>query len=116
MVKSSRYKIAESCYGPFLVAYGVGGVTMEVDYIRHYQWALDKNNCLPNFGFEYSKEIFPWEGTGQIDHLNARSGKNALRSCPGTHIEQYMYLDHSKTYLLDFWSKGDLQVSIDNIT
>lgn len=102
----------------FLGAYGVGGVTMEVDYIRYYQWALDKNNCLPNSGFEYSKEIFPWEGTGQIDRLNARSGKNALRLCPGTHIEQYVYLDHSKTYLLDFWSKGkgDLQVSIDNIT
>ena len=38
----------------FLGAYGLKGATMEVDYVRCYQWALEKDNLLPNPGFEYS--------------------------------------------------------------
>jgi hypothetical protein len=102
----------------FFGAYGMNGVTMEVDYVRCYQWDLRKNNHLPNPGFEYSDKLFPWEGTGQIDNLNARAGKYALKLAPGAYIEQYIYLDHSKNYELDFWTKGEgeLTVKAENIT
>jgi len=101
----------------FFGAYGINDVSMEVDYVRYYQWDLEKDNHLPNPGFEYSEKTFPWEGSGIIDKQNARSGKQALKLAPGTFIEQYVYLDHSKNYELKFWAKGkgNLIVKADNI-
>lgn len=102
----------------FFGAYGINDVTMEVDYVRYYQWELEEGNHIPNSGFEYSGKLFPWEGTGQIDTGSARSGKNALKLMPGATIEQYIYLDHSRNYELGFWTKGegDLIAKAENIT
>jgi len=101
----------------FFGAYGINDVTMEVDYVRCYQWELEKGNLLPNSGFEYSDKLFPWEGTGLIDE-NPHSGNCAAKLLPGAYLEQYIYLDHSKNYDLEFWVKGhgDINVSVDNIT
>lgn len=102
----------------FLGAYGINDVTMEVDYVRHYQWDMEDENYLPNSGFEYSEKLFPWEGTGQIDQIQAYSGKHALKLAPGEYVDQYIYLDHSNQYELEFWSKGkgELTVRTENIT
>ena len=101
----------------FLGAYGLKGATMEVDYVRCYQWALEKDNLLPNPGFEYSDALFPWEGTGLIEKAAARSGAHALSVSPGAFVEQYLYLDHSSDFQLSFWSKGDgaLNVTVEDL-
>ncbi|MDR0891892.1 MAG: glycoside hydrolase family 16 protein [Mediterranea sp.] len=90
----------------FLGMYSRGGsAEMEVDYIRFYQWATEPGNLLPNSGFEYSAELFPWEGTGATTSL-ARTGKRGVLLQSGQRIEQYVYLDHSGSYKLEYWSKG----------
>lgn len=49
----------------FLGSYGAKGqVNMDVDYIRAYNWPLEKGNELPNPGFEDSGSLIPWEGNG----------------------------------------------------
>ena len=50
----------------FLGSYGAKGqVNMDVDYIRAYNWPLEKNE-LPNPGFEDSGSLIPWEGNGTL--------------------------------------------------
>lgn len=101
----------------FFGAYGTNGVTMEVDYVRYYQWRLEEGNLLPNSGFEYSDRIFPWQGTAQIIKEGTYSGTFALKLLPNTFVEQYIYLDHSIDYELAFWAKGEgvISVGVENI-
>ncbi|GAO42697.1 glycoside hydrolase family 16 protein [Flavihumibacter petaseus] len=103
----------------FLGSYGGGGsVSMEVDYIRAYQWPLEGNNELPNGGAEYSREIVPWEGNGAISQEAKRSGNSGFLLQPGDTLEQYVYLDHSTSYQLSYWSRGggELKTECNNIT
>lgn len=103
----------------FFGVYGKGApVTMEVDYVRYYAWDMEKGNMLPNAGFEYSGDIFPWEGNGTVDTNETRSGNNCLKLASGQQVTQYVYLDHSKDYELSFWGKGnsEVEVSVENIT
>ena len=101
----------------FFGAYGINDVTVEVDYVRHYQWQLDENNYLPNSGFEYSESMFPWEGTGTIQQHEFRSGQQAIKLAAGEYIEQLVYLDHSQQYKVEVWAKGEgtLDMQIDCI-
>ncbi|MBP8790137.1 MAG: glycoside hydrolase family 16 protein [Breznakibacter sp.] len=96
----------------FLGAYGLNGTSMEVDYVRCYQWDLEKGNLMPNPGFEYSDTLFPWEGTALVGKEGARSGTQTLTVPPGAFVEQYLYLDHSSDYQLSFWSKGDGELNV----
>ncbi|MBC8988025.1 family 16 glycosylhydrolase [Pedobacter sp. N36a] len=103
----------------FLGSYGAGGsVDMEVDYIRGYQWPLLKGNELPNPGFDANKNLLPWEGTGKLSSNVKRNGDYALVLNPGQYIEQYVYLNHSMPYQLEFWmkGKGNLKVTAKNLT
>ena len=103
----------------FFGAYGNNApVTMEVDYIRYYQWDLEKDNLLPNGNFEYEGSLFPWEGTGKIDKDGAYKDDYGLILAPKDSIIQYVYLDHSKLYTLSYYGKGDGNISakIENIT
>jgi hypothetical protein len=103
----------------FLGMYAKGGIaTMEVDYIRYYQWELDGKNELPNSGFEYHAELFPWEGTGTVKASASRTGKYGVELATGDSIIQYVYLDHSHLYSMKFWSKGDgaIDAKVENIT
>lgn len=103
----------------FFGAYGKGGeVTMEVDYVRYYQWEMEEGNEIPNPGFEYQDDLFPWEGNGVVTKAFAHSGKNGVLLNEANNIYQYIYLDHSKEYQLGFMSKGPgtLKVKIENIT
>lgn len=103
----------------FLGAYGKGGtVSMEVDYIRYYQWELDSDNELPNPGFEYHDALFPWEGTGVVSESAARTGKYGVALAPGDSIIQYVYLNHSEAYQLQWQEKGagSVTAKIENIT
>lgn len=101
----------------FFGAYGINDVTVEVDYVRHYQWQLEDKNYLPNASFEYSNLAFPWEGTGKVTHGDALSGQQALILNAGEYIEQLVYLDHSNRYWLEAWAKGGglLAISVDNV-
>lgn len=103
-----------------LGSYGKGGsVSMEVDYIRGYQWPLKNGNELPNPGFEYSDtSILPWEGTGTLSSSEKKEGVNGLLLQPGQMIEQYVYLDNTATYKLHYWYKGSsaLKVTVENVT
>ena len=100
----------------YLGAYGKGGrVSMEVDYIRFYQWDLEEGNELPNADFEYGKSIYPWEGDGNIVTDNVRNGKQALAVAPGKQVSQYVYLDHTTPYSLEYWSNGSLETKVENI-
>lgn len=91
----------------FFGAYGKGGeVKMEVYYVRYYQWELSKGNELPNPGFEYHTALFPWEGIGLITPEAAYSGKCGVSLNPNNTIHQYVYLDHTKNYSLQFYAKG----------
>lgn len=103
----------------FLGAYGNGGtVSLECDYIRFYQWDIEEGNELPNAGFEYGGELFPWEGNGRVEELAKRSGNYGVVLAPGHTMHQYVYLDHSLPYQLDFCGKGDgnITVKVENIT
>ena len=102
----------------FFGAYGIDGVSMEVDYVRAYQWQLEEGNFLPNSGFEYSDALFPWEGDGSINKEQARSGAQCLHLVPKAKVEQYIYLDYGHDYAFDVWAKGagELQVCIDALT
>ncbi|MBC5642733.1 glycoside hydrolase family 16 protein [Parabacteroides sp. BX2] len=100
----------------YLGAYGKDGtVSMEVDYIRFYQWDLEEGNELPNADFEYGKSIYPWEGDGNIVTENVRNGKQALAVAPGKQVSQYVYLDHTTPYSLEYWSNGNLETKVENI-
>lgn len=100
----------------YLGMYAKGNATMEVDYVRFYQWETEKDNELPNGGFEYT-EIFPWEGNGALSQTAAKSGKNGLVLKPGEQIYQYIYLDHSKDYNISLFGKGngEYKVLVENI-
>lgn len=103
----------------FFGAYGKGGeVTMEVDYVRYYQWELNEENRLPNSGFEYHTELFPWEGTGVVTPEAAYSGKYGASLSPNNTIQQYVYLDHTENYCLQFYAKGKggVVAKVENIT
>lgn len=102
----------------FLGSYGAGGtVNMEVDYIRYYRWPISNENELPNGGAECSNNIYPWEGDASIFKSEKRSGVNSFLLAPGQSLEQYIYLNNSKAYNLQFWSKGagNLEVQVSNI-
>lgn len=100
----------------FFGAYGKEGtVSMEVDYIRFYQWGLENGNELPNGGFEYADDMYPWEGDGQIICDDVREGKQALSIAPGKQISQYVYVDHTAPYYLEYWSSGNLEAKVENI-
>ncbi len=103
----------------FLGVYGNGGtVTMECDYIRFYQWDLEEGNELPNAGFEYDGERFPWEGQGSVTEDAKRSGKYGLSLAPGDSVYQYVYLEHSKPYVFTYHGKGNgnMITKVENIT
>lgn len=103
----------------FLGAYGNGGeVQLECDYVRFYQWELEENSELPNAGFEYDGTLFPWEGKGNINSAEKYTGKQSVELMPGDTLYQYVYLDHSKSYTLDFYGKGkgNIAVQVENIT
>lgn len=91
----------------FFGAYGHDGMTsIEVDYVRHYQWGLDETNELPNGGFEYDGASFPWEGGGRISPEAARNGRYGLVLAPGESVSQYVYADPSRPYEVSFYAKG----------
>lgn len=103
----------------FLGSYGSGGsVDMEVDYIRGYQWPLMNGNELPNPGFEANNKLLPWEGTAELSSNLKRNGDYALVLNPGQYIEQYVYLNHSVPYQLEFWMRGEgnLEVTAQNVS
>lgn len=104
----------------FLGSYGKGGsVSMEVDYIRGYQWPLKDSNELPNPGFEYcDTSILPWEGTGTLSASAKRTGNHGLLLQPGQSVEQYVYLNNASSYELRYWHKGNstLKIAVDNMT
>lgn len=102
----------------FLGAYGNGGtVELEADYVRYYQWELEPGNELPNSGFEYDGQLFPWEGNAVVATETARTGKYGVTLAPGDSIWQYVYLEHSHTYNFGFWAKGEgpIMVRLENI-
>jgi glycosyl hydrolase family 16 len=105
-----------------LGSYGKGGeVSMEVDYIRGYQWPVSRDNELPNGDFERNTTRDPWEGTGKLvktaQQSEARSGKQVLLLEPGDSIEQYVYLNNNRDYELTYYAKGHavLQAEMDNV-
>ncbi|MFT4156272.1 hypothetical protein [Parafilimonas sp.] len=102
----------------FLGSYGSdGGVNMEVDYIRYYQWPLNGGNELPNPGFEDGDSLLPWEGDGtRVQHAGNNNTAGVLLK-PGQKIEQYVYLNNDTDYKLSYWHYGNgrLNVSIDNV-
>ena len=100
-------------------AYGKDGeVSMEVDYIRYYQWELEKDNELPNGNFEYNEALFPWEGSATITTNAANNGKYGAIIETGDTLYQYVYLDNNQDYSLSYSGKGDGKVfaKIENIT
>lgn len=105
-----------------LGSYGKGGeVSMEVDYIRGYQWPVSRDNELPNGDFECNTTLEPWEGTGKLEKIaqrsNERTGKQAVLLEPGDSIEQYVYLNNDRDYELSYYAKGlsMLQAEMDNV-
>ncbi|WP_240966287.1 family 16 glycosylhydrolase [Pseudoflavitalea sp. G-6-1-2] len=103
----------------FLGSYGSDGtVSMEVDYIRAYNWPLQDGNELPNPGFEYSSGLQPWEGGAGLKPGTGRNHSTGLILNAGEKLEQYIYLDNSTAYTLEYWSKGKSTVKarIDNVT
>lgn len=119
-----EYSSKQQLYSPnhfmnvFLGAYGGGGsVSMEVDYIRAYGWPLEGNNELPNGGGEYGDFITPWEGSAAVSGDTKRTGARSFLLQPGQELEQYVYLNHSTSYNLRYWSRGGaLAVEMNNIT
>lgn len=110
-------KSANHTMNMFFGAYGKGGeVDMEVDYVRYYQWELEEGNELPNPGFEYHNQLFPWEGSGKVTAVTFE-GNYGLELEPQQEIYQYVYLNHSRNYQLTFMAQGSgtVDVSIENI-
>ncbi|HVI46189.1 MAG TPA: GEVED domain-containing protein [Chitinophaga sp.] len=91
--------------------------TMEVDYIRGYQWPVTTGNELPNEGFEYGT-LYPWSGGGTLSPTAKRSGNSGLALAAGQSVVQYVFLDHSSNYRLGYWLKGSgiLQVKVENLS
>lgn len=102
----------------FLGAYGSeGGVNMEVDYIRAYNWPLKDGNELPNPDFEGRAGLAPWEGEARVEVGSGEKGSQAVVLEPGQQIEQYVYLDPQQDFRLAYWSKGDkIRADIDDVT
>ncbi|UKY86891.1 glycoside hydrolase family 16 protein [Elizabethkingia anophelis] len=101
----------------FLGSYGAKGqVNMDVDYIRAYNWPLEKGNELPNPGFEDSGSLIPWEGNGTLVPQKGIKNSTAALLNPGENIEQYVYLNHSTSYQLELFikNKGNIKVDIDD--
>jgi len=101
-----------------LGSYGKGGsVSMEVDYIRGYQWPISVSNELPNGDFELNTTALPWEGSGRLSETARRSGKYGWLLRPGDSLEQYVYLNNNVGYTLAYYAKGksSLQVEVDNV-
>ena len=101
----------------FLGAYGSeGGVNMEVDYIRAYNWPLKEGNELPNPDFEGKAGIAPWEGEAMIEDGKGEKGSKAVALASRQKIEQYVYLDPEQLFDLTYWGKGgDIQVEVDDV-
>lgn len=97
----------------FFGAYGVDDVSMEIDYVRYYQWELEGDNLMPNGNFEYSDKLFPWEGLGAITKDSAYDGAQAVVIDSKKDIEQYVYLEPNSDYQLTLWAKGDGEIKID---
>ena len=102
----------------YLGIYAKGGkASMEVDYIRFYQWDLEKNNELPNGDFEYGNSLFPWEGSAGIEKEKVISGKQGVSIAPGDSIYQLVYLDHTQNYNVHFQAcnTGNLKIRVENL-
>jgi len=101
----------------FLGAYGSeGGVNMEVDYIRAYNWPLKDGNELPNPDFEGKAGLAPWEGAAVIEEGRGEKGSKAVVLAPGQKIEQYVYLNPQQDFKLGYWSKGGkVQAEVDDV-
>ena len=57
---------------------------------------------FPNGNFEYGDGLYPWEGDAQIDKNNVKDGKQALSIASGKQISQYVYVDHTSSYCLEY--------------
>ncbi len=92
--------------------------SMEVDYIRGYQWPVVNGNELPNGGAEYSAQLFPWEGTATVSTAGKRSGNNGFVLEAGQTLVQYVNLDNKHPYQLKYWVQGSgtLEARVENIT
>lgn len=101
----------------FLGTYGSeGGVNMEVDYIRAYNWPLRDGNELPNPDFEGKAGLKPWEGEGTIAESIGEKGSKALVLAQGKKIEQYIYLDPAQQFNLRYWGRGgSIAVTVDDV-
>ncbi|WP_423738114.1 GEVED domain-containing protein [Chitinophaga caseinilytica] len=102
----------------FLGIYGAGdSASMEVDYIRGYQWPVTGGNELPNSGAEYGSALLPWEGTATVSTTAKRSGNNGFSLAAGQTLSQYIYLDNNTNYQLGYWAagSGQLDVKVENI-
>lgn len=101
----------------FLGAYGSeGGVNMEVDYIRAYNWPLKAGNELPNPDFESKAGLAPWEGEATIEDGKGEKGSKAVVLASGQKIEQYVYLDPEQLFNLTYWGKGEnIKVEVANV-
>ncbi|WP_220700134.1 glycoside hydrolase family 16 protein [Sphingobacterium puteale] len=101
----------------FLGTYGSeGGVNMEVDYIRAYNWPLRDGNELPNPDFEGKAGLKPWEGDGTIAEGIGEKGSKALVLAQGKKIEQYIYLDPAQQFNLRYWGRGgSIAVTVDDV-
>lgn len=101
----------------FLGTYGSeGGVNMEVDYIRAYNWPLRDGNELPNPDFEGKAGLKPWEGEGTIAKGIGEKGSKALVLAQGKKIEQYIYLDPAQQFNLRYWGRGgSIAVTVDDV-
>lgn len=103
----------------FLGSYGSDGtVSMEVDYIRAYNWPLQDGNELPNPGFEYNNGLQPWEGKAKLQSGAGRNHSKGVILNAGEKLEQYIYLHNSTAYNLEYWIKGNsvVHARLDNVT
>ena len=103
----------------FLGSYGSDGtVSMEVDYIRGYNWPLKDGNELPNPGFEAAHSLQPWEGNATLQTGAGRNNSTGLILNAGEKLEQYIYLDNNTVYNLEYWTKGKgtIQAKLENVT
>lgn len=102
----------------FLGAYGSeGGVNMEVDYIRAYNWPLKDGNELPNPDFEGRAGFSPWEGDVRVEDGAGEKRSKAVVLASGQKIEQYVYLDPEQLFNLTYWGKGgNIKLEVDDVT
>ncbi|PUB27445.1 glycosyl hydrolase family 16 [Elizabethkingia sp. YR214] len=92
-----------------------GNVNMDVDYIRAYNWPLEKGNELPNPGFEDSGSLLPWEGNATLVPQKGIKNSTAALLNPGENIEQYVYLMPETAYRLEFSSKNKGIISVEDV-